>query len=267
MQLALNKVEALERELLKMPQAEIVTIHEFPEGKYERTIIVPPWTVLTGAAHKTPYHVRLEQGSTATDINGEIKTFSAPCEFDAPAGVKRAGCVFEEGMTWTDVYDNPDNCQDLAILEARLYEIPDCGLAESRTDAQRAQIDYTAFLHEAGMTAERVHQITNISSDLIDMPPEYAVELKESNIHGMGLFASKSFKERDLICAGRIEGKRTPGGRYINHSPKSNVMPVLIGDDIYAVATRDIAEGEELLVDYRDSHRVNFGLTTQGELT
>ena len=56
------------------------------------------------------------------------------------------------------------------------------------------------------------------------------------------------------------------GGRFINHSVKPNVIPVKVGDDIYAQATRDIAVNDELLVDYRDSMRVNFGLKVQGEL-
>jgi len=48
-----QKVVALQDELLQMPQADIVTTHTFLPGVYERKITVPPWTVLTGAAHKT----------------------------------------------------------------------------------------------------------------------------------------------------------------------------------------------------------------------
>jgi hypothetical protein len=38
-----------------------------------------------------------------------------------------------------------------------------------------------------------------------------------------------------------------------------------VQDDIFAVAARKINAGDELLVDYRASMRVNFGLTMQGE--
>jgi len=44
-----------------------------------------------------------------------------------------------------------------------------------------------------------------------------------------------------------------------------NIRPELVGDDILAVAARKIRSGDELLVDYRASMRVNFGITMQGE--
>jgi hypothetical protein len=92
------------------------------------------------------------------------------------------------------------------------------------------------------------------------------VELKESPIHGKGLFAQRVFRAGDVVCPGRLKGCRTPGGRFINHAYEANVKPVMVGDDIYAVATREIQPGEELLVDYRASMRVNFGFALPGEL-
>jgi hypothetical protein len=40
----------------------------------------------------------------------------------------------------------------------------------------------------------------------------------------------------------------------------------LVGDDIFAVASRKINAGDELLVDYRASMRVNFNFVMQGEI-
>ena len=118
--------------LLEMQQANIATSHRFLPGVYERTITIPPWTVLTGAAHKTAYRVRLERGVIAVNTDGGVKVLVAPIEFDVPAGFQRAGRVFEEEVVWTDIYANPDNCRDLDVLEARLYEVPACGMGESR---------------------------------------------------------------------------------------------------------------------------------------
>jgi hypothetical protein len=39
----------MQGELLDMEQAKIVTSHRFLPGIYERTITIPPWTVLTGS--------------------------------------------------------------------------------------------------------------------------------------------------------------------------------------------------------------------------
>lgn len=263
---SLEKVVALQNALLKMPQANIVTEHVFTPGLYERKITIPAWTVLTGAAHKTPYHVRLEKGTIAVNTDDGVKVLTAPFEFPAKAGMQRAGRVFEEEVVWVDVYDNPDNCNDLAVLEDRLYVVPDCGLADSRTEIQKAQIDYGAFLHQLGMTQNEMDQIVHIESDLMEMPDGVAVELRDSPIQGKGLFATRDFETGEVVCPGRLDGKRTPGGRFINHSFNFNVMPNKVGDDIYAVAARKICAGDELLVDYRASMRVNFGLALQGEL-
>lgn len=261
-----EKVTALQNELLKMPQADIVTTHTFLPGAYERSIAIPAWTVLTGAEHKTPYRVRLEKGTIAVNTDDGVKILTAPCEFEARAGMQRAGRVYDEDVIWVDIYDNPDNCTDLAILEDRLYVVPECGLGDSRTDAQKARIDYGLFLHQLGTTDRKLNEIVQIESDLIDMPDGWAVELKPSTIHGMGLFATRGFEVGETVCPGRLNGKRTPGGRFINHSANSNIQPEMVGDDIFVLASRKINAGDELLVDYRASMRVNFGFTMQGEL-
>ena len=261
-----DKVVALQNELFKMPQANIVTEHIFKPGVYERKITIPPWVVLTGAEHKTPYQVRLEKGTIAVNTDDGVKVLTGPCEFDAKAGMQRAGRVFEDEVVWVDVYPNSDDCTDLTVLEDRLYVVPECGLADSRTDVQKAQIDYGAFLYQLGMTQAELDAIVYIDSDLMDMPEGVAVELRDSPIHGKGLFATCDFDAGQIVCPGRLDGKRTPGGRFINHSVDCNVTPIMIGDDIYALAARKIRANDELLVDYRASMRVNFGLVLQGEL-
>lgn len=125
-------VVQMQERLLEMEQAEIVTYHCFKPGIYERTIKVPPWTVLTGAAHKTAYKVRLERGVIAVNTDEGVKTLVGPCEFEVEAGFQRAGRVFDEEVVWTDVYANPDNCRDIDALEERLYEVPACGLGDMR---------------------------------------------------------------------------------------------------------------------------------------
>jgi hypothetical protein len=262
-----QKVEALQHELLKMPQAVIVTEHVFKPGVYERKITIPPWTVLTGAEHKTDYKVRLEVGTIAVNTDDGVKVLTGPLEFDAKAGMQRAGRVFEDQVVWVDVYPNLDDCTDLAVLEDRLYVVPECGLADSRTEVQKAQIDYGAFLHQIGMTQGEMDSIVHIEYDLMDMPEGVFTQLRESPIHGKGLFATKDFEAGEVVCPGRIDGKRTPAGRFINHSLNPNIVPEKVGDDIYAVAMRKIQAGDELLVDYRASMRVNFGLALEGELS
>jgi hypothetical protein len=263
-----EQIQNLQNELLKMPQSDIVTENIFLDGIYERKITIPPWTVLTGAEHKTDYKIRLEKGTIAVNIGDKVQVMTAPMEFDAKAGEQRVGRVFDEEVIWVDIYENPDNCQDITILEERFYVVPNCGLGENRVALQikNAQDDYKLFLDQIGLNQEEVDKIVTNEADMIDMPENVQVELRNSKLHGKGLFATKSFEKGEIVCPGRLNGKRTPGGRFINHSYDSNIIPIMIGDDIYAMAIKHIYENEELLVDYRSSMRVNFGITLQGEM-
>jgi hypothetical protein len=263
------KVVALQEQLLKLPQANIVTLHSFRAGFYERIIVIPPWTVLTGAEHKTAYQVRIGKGTIAVNIdNGGVKILSAPMLFDVGAGLQRAGHTFEEETIWTDIYSNPDNCRDIDELERRLYITPDIGLSDNIAQRERVRMieDYGTFLTQIGMSQPDMDKIVENKDDQIDMPEGCFVEVKPSKIHGNGLFATKDFKAGELICPGRINGKRTPAGRYMNHSTNANVAPEKVGDDLNAIATRNIYRGEELLVNYRESMRVNFGIIIEGEM-
>lgn len=262
-----QKVVALQDELLQMPQADIVTTHTFLPGVYERKITVPPWTVLTGAAHKTDYRVRLEKGTIAVNVGTEVKVLTAPCEFDAKAGEQRAGRVFEEEVVWVDVYDNPDDCQELSVIEERLYVVPECGLGDTRRRLaiESARADYQLFLEQLGVDQDTMDAIVTIESDLIDMPKGHDVELKESPVHGLGMFATRHFFAGEVICPGRLDGKRTPAGRYINHSCDANVIPYKFGDDLYVIALKDVGVGNELFIDYRDAMNINFGFYLSGE--
>ena len=135
----LQKVDRLEAEILKMPQADIVTEHTFTPGIYERKITLPAWCLLTGAAHKTDYKVRLEKGIIAVNTEDGVKTLEAPLEFQALRGIKRAGIAFEQEVVWVDIYENPNNCTDLDELEERLYVVPEVGMYDAR---RRLELGY-----------------------------------------------------------------------------------------------------------------------------
>ena len=126
-----DRIKVVQDELLKMPQADIQTIHEFEHGKYLKTMIAPPSCMIVGAEHKTPYTVILKKGTITVNRGNEVFTLTAPAQFDVPVGEQRIGYTFDE-VIWTDVYENPDNCTNIDILEERLYVIPECGLYDYR---------------------------------------------------------------------------------------------------------------------------------------
>lgn len=263
----LRAVDRLEAELLKMPQANIKTEHRFRPGFYERTITIPPWTVLTGAEHLTDYTVRLERGTIAVNTDDGVKVLTAPFEFEAKAGIKRAGRVFEDEVVWTDIYPNPDNCTDIATIEARIYST-EVELGENRIAkvVDTARLDFEVFLLQIGKTQDDMDAIVQNETDLIPMPEGFGVEVRESVIDGLGMFATKEFGPGEFICPGRINGRRTPAGRFINHSPMPNAIgKKLENGDIVAIATKRIQQNEEVFLDYRNSMRINFGVAIEGE--
>ena len=126
-----DRIKVVQDQLLQMPQADIVTLHNFLPGTYERTMKAPASCMIVGAAHKTPYRVRLEKGTITVNVGTEVKTLTAPMEFDAPAGEQRVGYSHDE-VIWVDIYENSDNCTNIDTLEERLYVVPECGLYDAR---------------------------------------------------------------------------------------------------------------------------------------
>jgi hypothetical protein len=78
------------------------------------------------------------------------------------------------------------------------------------------------------------------------------LKVRESKIHGKGLFANKEFNEGDLIGIAHINGNPTGMiGRFHNHSDKPNAHSVSFGNKKYLAALRPLMKGEEITVDYR----------------
>ena len=91
------------------------------------------------------------------------------------------------------------------------------------------------------------------------LPDEVCI--KESPVHGHGIFASQNIKRNTALGATHIKVPmiltyiRTPLGGFINHSEKPNCVLDCTQDwDDYLIfniiTKRAIAEGEELLLDY-----------------
>ena len=103
------------------------------------------------------------------------------------------------------------------------------------------------------------------------------VEARPSPIHGMGLFAMRSFSHGErivqytgnivrtppnpdangLIFAMELDSDRWMDGcdthniaRHANHSCEPNAESHLEGDSVYLIARRDIQVGEEITFDY-----------------
>lgn len=105
------KVEALERSMYSMEQAECPVRHYFAPGMYAREITIPKGVTLVGAIHKTENLCILSKGKLqlVTDVGTVI--IEAPATLICKAGAKNAAYAIEESV-WTNFLPNPENETD-----------------------------------------------------------------------------------------------------------------------------------------------------------
>lgn len=88
-------------------------------------------------------------------------------------------------------------------------------------------------------------------------PLPLEVTIKESPIHGLGLYATQHIEARYTIGTSHIKDDRfpqgwirTPLGGFYNHSDKPNCKLVETGDLLRLTTIRPIVRGEELTTIY-----------------
>src|SRR3990167_11278251 len=120
--------------------------------------------------------------------------------------------------------------------------------------------DYLLALQDVSISHALARQQTLNETDQISMPlGHYKFMLGKSPIDGQGIFATANIQPNEVIGPGRINGKRTPIGRYTNHSVLPNARMTATNGDIYLIAAKPIQgqcggmRGDEITVDYRQS--------------
>ena len=88
-------------------------------------------------------------------------------------------------------------------------------------------------------------------------PLPFSLTIKESPIHGLGLFASKKIISKKELGITHVKDKRfshgyirTPLGGFFNHSVTPNCEAVYGGDFIKLSTIKNINLGDEITVDY-----------------
>ncbi len=109
----IKKLEALIPRCL--PPAEMVLEHYFLPGVYIRKLSMKAGTVIVGKIHSTVHGCIVAKGQIAVGktvlVAGDV--------FVSEPGAKRAGYAIEDTV-FINVHANPDDSQDLALLESRL---------------------------------------------------------------------------------------------------------------------------------------------------
>lgn len=243
-QLLRKKIDALQSMMKDLPQADIPVTNTFSGGVYAREIFIPKGTVLIGKVHLTEHlNICLKGDLTFLTIDGP-RRIKAPAMFSAPAGTKKLAYANEDSI-WVNVHpalcDDPDKIVDAVTVDY---------FADYDRLLAKADMEHKVSLF--GYTPEQMAQVSE-NKDTLDDSPQPNVEVRDSDIHGKGLFLTKNVAAGETICLATKDGKRTVAGRYSNHSPNPNCA-IKYCDGVYIlVSLQNIASGQELTTDYGET--------------
>jgi len=260
-----NKIDDLTKELLKQEQADCPVTHHFGPGLYIREVTYGPGTLVVGHFHKHPHLCVMLTGKMLfVNPDGNKVEISAPKSFIASAG-RKVAYVLEE-MIFQNIYATEET--DVEKLEKMLFEENE--FLEEHLKKQDKLLsydhsvdieDFEKAMSEYGLNLELVRKMSEYEQDQIPFPQgSYKAMVSDSKIEGKGLFATGNIQAGEVIAPARLGDKRTPAGRYTNHSKNPNAVFVLRdNEDIDLVASKPISGmrggllGEEITIDYRQA--------------
>lgn len=260
-----EKVQTLEKHFLNEKQADCPVTHIFAPNIYIRQVFIPAGTFSIGHYQTTEHlNIMLKGRVTMVNEDGSHTELTAPQTFVAKPG-RKIGYIHED-MIWQNVYSTDET--DVEKLEAMFLKKSITWQEHQKSQNLLLTLDYSSdvedyylAISEYGFDHETVRKQTENLEDQIPMPyGDYKIMIADSKIDGKGVFATGNFEEGEVIAPARIDGKRTPVGRYTNHSKNINAIMVLRDNgNIDLVAKKAITGcqggnlGQEITIDYRQA--------------
>jgi len=273
-------VSIVEKVMLSHVQAPCPVNHYFGPGIYIREVSMAAGIFAIGH-RQTQEHVNILLKGSVLMMNedGTTHQLNAPLMFTSKPG-RKMGYILED-VVWQNIYATEE--RDVQVLESMFLDKSPAWIDanELRMKSEHAlhesdRADFAEVLFRSGFSAETVQTQSENISDQRPMPAgSQKFKLGQSPIHGTGVFATANVTTHEVIGPARIEGLRTPLGRYTNHSKTPNAYMRLHGSgDVSLVALKDISgcnggrDGDEVTIDYRQALRLS-GITcsTTGVLT
>lgn len=250
-------------QMLQMPQADCPVVHHFGPNLCIREVFMPAGTLAIGHAQKYEHTNILLRGSVmVVNDDGSTSVLKAPMIFTGKPG-RKVGYVLED-MVWQNVYStdlkNPEDVEAFFVEKSDDWH-NDRAVKFALESVERIadREDYERVLKECGIPHKVAREQSENESDQTWIDSGI-VRVAQSPIEGKGLFLTNSVKAGELICPARLQGKRTQGGRYTNHSQSPNAKMVMLPNgDIDLVAIVDIDGckggdmGTEITIDYRQA--------------
>lgn len=269
-----EKINYIESEMLKMEQAPCPVTHRFGPNIYIREVFIPAGVFSVGHRQKTEHlNVMLKGKVLFVNPDGTKELLEAPLTFVSSPG-RKIGYILED-MIWQNIYSTDET--DIEKLEEMFLDKTTGFLEHKRAeqlllgfDNSEDISDYHKMLDELGITEELVREQSENESDQIPMPlGSYKFQLAASKIQGKGVFATADLLQDEVVGAARLNGFRTPLGRFTNHAKNPNARMVKDDNgDIFLVMNKAISGcrggnlGDEITINYRQA----LSLATEKQL-
>lgn len=260
-----EKINYIESEMLKMEQAPCPVTHRFGPNIYIREVFIPAGVFSIGHRQKTVHvNVMLKGKVLFVNPDGTKELLEAPLTFVSNSG-RKIGYILED-MLWQNIYATDET--DVEKLEEMFLDKTTGFLEHKRAeqlllgfDNSEDISDYHKMLDEVNISEELVREQSENLEDQIPMPfGSYKFQLAASNIQGKGVFATSDLLENEIVGPARLNGFRTPLGRFTNHSKNPNALMVKEENgDIFLVMKKAISGcrggnlGDEITIDYRQA--------------
>ena len=116
-----DAIGALEQTMAQFPQVEQPLTHHFNEGQYAREIFNPKGSLIITKTHKQGNFSFIPRGRLLVISEEGQKELCGGMFFATKPGTKRLIYALED-TSFVTIHPNPDNCQDLEVLESRIIE-------------------------------------------------------------------------------------------------------------------------------------------------
>jgi len=209
------------------------TNHYFSDGVCIREMIVPAGSIILGAGHKTKHLTTLVQGVMQIRIGNESRLIEAPTTFESLDGSRKVGFAYTKCVVH-NIF--PTDSKDIDEIENEFMTIK--------------EDKFNWMLANHGLTREHVDAI---SFDDSTYEPLNIYTIKDSPIHGKGLFSDRYIYAGEYIGVASKAGIRSELGRYVNHSDNPNTRMEFNDGVMTVYAITDIEIDTEFTVDYGDN--------------
>lgn len=133
-----EQIEAIQAEMLKMPQAELVTEHYFSPGMYLRKVWRAAGTVIVGKVHKEPHFFMCADGQIIAWTENGMKHLLPGDVVESKPGTKRITLALTDAV---GVTIHRTDKTDLDEIEAELLEPEINALFDARNNPIKAALE------------------------------------------------------------------------------------------------------------------------------